>query len=156
MQYDHLRNPRIYIDDTSYLATNWYFDGNEYGDSLIFLKDSVFSKYISTERYKIKLLNYTEICDKLWEFERTQKKFPLILELRYEHYRDSIYFASILSRGPLFTKDSNGNYKEKVSGGFYSGNDTCIFSTGNYCGPVFFRNIIKTYSGFRLENKFIK
>ncbi len=155
-KYDQLRHPRKEIGDTIYTTINSYFEGNNYGDSLIFLKDSIYSKYIPSGKFKIKLLDYNEICDKLYECEKTNRPFPAIIEIKYDHYRDSIFHLMLASYVPHYTKDSNGNYKEKIDGGFYSGSDTCRSGRWLNCGPLFFRNVIITKAGIRLENKFIK
>jgi hypothetical protein len=145
----------VEINDTIYTSINWYFEGNNFGDSLIFLKDSIYSKYIPSEKFKIKLLNYNEICNMLYECEKTKRPFPAIIEIKYDHYRDSVYHIRLDSYVPHYTKDSNGNFKEELGGGFYSGNDTCRFS-GLNCGPLYFRNVIKTKAGLRLDNTLIK
>jgi hypothetical protein len=45
-QYDKLRNPQAEVGDSTFTSINRYFEGNDFGDSLIFLKDSIFSAYI--------------------------------------------------------------------------------------------------------------
>ena len=148
-EYDKLRNPRAEAGDSTFTSINQYFEGNDFGDSLIFLKDSIFSEYIPTSRYKIKFLTYTEICNLLFIHEKTQRHFPSILKINYYHFKDSIFNVWLDQNYAFYTKNSKGAYKENPAGGYYDGNDTCIIS-GN-CLSTFSMNFIKTNSGLRIE-----
>ena len=129
-KYHILLDPDKYRKDIILSEGHWakpHFESNPFKDSLIFLNDAIFAKYIPLDRYKLKLLTKEQICNLIYEFQKKGKNFLAVIQIKYNYFKDSTYSVLLDNNFPFYTKEISGNYKEKVGGGYYSGSDTCKF-----------------------------
>ncbi len=142
--YNKLRHPAKDRRET-------YFENNPFKDSLIFLEDSIFSKYIPKDRYKLKILNEEQLCDLSYKLSKSKNWFPpSVLKVNYYYFQDSTYNVWIDQKSLMYTKDNNGNYRKDISGEYFSGEDTCVYLWAS-CGSEFHVNFIKGKDRFYVK-----
>ena len=113
-------------------------------DTIVFIRDSVFSKYLDTVNFKIKILDQLSIFEKFSKKnssisnEVIRKEFANFFSLnvfraKFFNFGDTVV-AGIFTKKNVFSKfDSEGNFRKKITGGYYTLPDSCaIISDWNY------------------------
>ena len=123
---------------------------NPFGDTIIFIKDSIVSQYLkdNTNGFHFKFLTQTEVCELAILYNSDTTNFPNFFQLKRFQKVDSIYNIALQVTCVLPLYDRNG---KRISDIGTFKNNRCIF--GMMCGGGIGVTVYKNNDTFRIRKE---